>query len=237
MSTDPRQTTSTTPENDKRFFHVLVFGSLLVPFICIPYIPIRRHLLLLRRSIHALSDNTALVQHELSNTLLNTQLRKEETLKLADQLHALRVKFDATSKRVAECENARLISERDMAERLRAASDRAADADAARLKSEEALRRQIDILRRRANMERRVLIPYEVLQDVCTSLGDTAAFIEEVEIQLGWSHSIPRDRGIDRMRQLALRLHAMAQAKVRLLQDEYLSMSTTLSHQHYSNDP
>ena len=54
------------------------------------------------------------------------------------------------------------------------------------------------------------------MQDVSTSLGDTAAFVEEVEIQLGWSHSIPRDRGIDRMRQLALRLYTMAQAKVRL---------------------
>jgi hypothetical protein len=158
MNTDPRQTTSAAPENDdKRFFHVLVFGSLLVPFICIPYIPIRRHLLGLRRSVHALSDNTAHVQNELSNTLLNAQLRKEETLRLADQLHELRVKFDATSKRVADCENARLISERDMAERLRTASERAADADAVRLKSEEALRCQIDILKRRADMERRVL--------------------------------------------------------------------------------
>lgn len=52
--------------------------------------------------------------------------------------------------------------------------------------------------------------------DVSTSLGDAAAFVEEVEIQLGWSHSIPRDRGIDRMRQLALKLHTMAQAKVRM---------------------
>jgi len=52
-----------------------------------------------------------------------------------------------------------------------------------------------------------------MLADVSASLADVASFIEEVEIQ-GLSHSIPRDRGIDRMRQLALKLHAIAKAKV-----------------------
>lgn len=76
------------------------------------------------------------------------------------------------------------------------------------------------------------------MQDVSTSLGDASAFIEEVEIQLGWSHSIPRDRGIDRMRQLALKLHAIAQTKVRLFVYEHATVDKRFpSQQHHSIDP
>lgn len=161
MSTDPisESTTTGTPENvgsGSRLLHVLAFGSILVPILCIPYIPIRRHLLGLRKSIHTLSSNTTLIQHGLSNTLANAQLRQEETLKLANQLHDLRVQYDVITKRVAEYENSRLVSERDVAERLRVASDRAAAAEATRAKSEDVLRRRIDILRKRADRERRV---------------------------------------------------------------------------------
>ena len=160
MSTEhsSRTATSTALEDvGNRYLHVLAFGSLLFSFVCLPYIPIRRHLLGLRRSIHTLSDKTTLHQHELSNTLVTAQLRKEDTLKLANQLHELRVQFDTITKRAAEAESARIISERDVAERLRAALDRSAETETARLKSEEALRRQIDILRRRGDRERRVL--------------------------------------------------------------------------------
>lgn len=153
MSTE--HTSSQTATNERvgnRYLHVLVFGSLLVPFVCLPYIPIRRHLLALRRSIHTLSDNTTLLQHELSNTL-----RKEDTLRLADQLRDFRVQLDTVTKQAAEAERVRVISEGDVAERLRAALDRATEAEIARLQSEETLRREIDILRRRADRERRVL--------------------------------------------------------------------------------
>lgn len=154
MSTDPN-----------RFLHVLAFGAILLPIVCIPYIPIRRHLLGLRRSIHTLSGNTTLLQRELSDALKTAQLRREETLKLAGQVHELRAQFDAITKRVAEYETARLISERDVAERLRTALDREAAAENVRLKAEETLRHQIDILRRRSDGDRHVLsnglqIPY-----------------------------------------------------------------------------
>jgi hypothetical protein len=160
MSTDTNSSetmTSNVPENDgSRLLHVLVFGSLLIPVVFIPYIPIRRHLLGLGRSLHTLSSETTLLRRELSNTLLRAQLHKEETLELAKQLHELRVQFDAITKRIAEYDNARLVSERDAAERHRATSDRAAVAETVRLKSEETLRRQVDILRRRADRERYV---------------------------------------------------------------------------------
>ncbi|KAF8592355.1 hypothetical protein K439DRAFT_1625752 [Ramaria rubella] len=216
MNTDSppaRQESAESTPTPSPLIRFLVFGSVFLPLVCIPYIPIRRHLLGLKRTIHTLSNDTALLHRELSTTLLTAQLRKEESTRLTDQLRQLSTQLSEVTKRVTDLENARLSSQREIAGQFLTAAAQASDAENARLKTEETLRRQIDCLRRQIDGQR---ISPDVLQDVSTSLVDTAAFHEEVEIQLGWPHSMPRDRGIDRMRQLALKLHTIAQTKVRL---------------------
>jgi len=200
---------SATLQAPSPLFHLVVLGSIFIPLACIPYIPIRRHLLGLRRSIQTLSKNTLTLQHELNTTLLHARLRKEETINLAERVRILQSQLDTVTKQASEAESARRGAEKALTERLDAAAECTAKSDGARLRTEEALKRQIDSARSRADSDR---LPPEVLADVSTTLADIASFMEEAEIQ--WlSQTIPRDRGIDRMRQFALRLHTIAKAR------------------------
>lgn len=129
------------------FLHLIVLGSFLIPLACIPYIPIRRHLLALRHSIQSLSVDTRTLHQELSTTILHARLRKEETLKLTEQYRSLQAQLDAATERTAQAESAALYAEKALTARLDAATERTVQAEGARLRAEEALKKQVDSLR------------------------------------------------------------------------------------------
>lgn len=158
--------------------HILILSSILLPVAILPYLAIRRQLISLNRKITEVGIMNATLQRDLKTALLEASIRREEH----DRLHAL------------------LKESKDRMQNLEIGMERR---EVTRQQYEADVRMELKQLRRGYTHARTQL---GALQELGTSLADVAAFMHEVEIQQGLSSRKSDGRGIEKIRQLAVKL-------------------------------
>jgi len=162
---------------------ILVLSSIILPVALLPYLAIRPQLRSLRRNVEELGITNAVLQRDLKAALRKASITRQEHERVEALLRETKNQF-RTYRETAESN------------------------EVLRSKAEEEMRQDLKNLVEECRHTRTRL---DVLQEVGLSLADVAAFMHEVEIRQGWPTKTRDDHGIDRMRQLAIKLHCNRQ--------------------------
>ncbi|EIM88497.1 uncharacterized protein STEHIDRAFT_120660 [Stereum hirsutum FP-91666 SS1] len=156
-----------------------VFTALALPVTLLPFITLRRQLLSLHRKTDEIRAATNVLQRELKGTLVELSVKKEEHLRMKEMLEEARQKLEATRRDTHRLQLSRLADEKEYQRRLQEI-----------MESTSFTQSQLAHLR-----------------ELGPSLADIAAFMQEVEIQQGYTSPRKQDgRGIERLRRVALQL-------------------------------
>ncbi|KAG6880428.1 hypothetical protein C0992_000030 [Termitomyces sp. T32_za158] len=175
--------TSSPPDQVRRparsLTHLAVISAFLLPFTIFPYALARRQITALKRQLAETQTNVRILEQELNLTWQEMTCRKDEIRKLQGSLVKARQERDQQRVYVErrDRENSRFMDE--------------VKTDLQHLLKEAQHTRSQDAL----------------IGSLGTSLADVAAFMHEIELEMGMLSSNGTDqRGIDRLRSLALQM-------------------------------
>ncbi|KAG9042040.1 hypothetical protein FS837_011431 [Tulasnella sp. UAMH 9824] len=189
-STPPSSSTSPTPYP---LIRELIFVSLIVtPLVLLPYIPLRRKLSRLSRQVHELTK-----QHDIT-------LRQSILTQDRDSMVLKRLKLDLGKYREEVRNEVRGVKDKSEGVVQEVGSLKA---DVHRLAKE--VRKVGELAEKEQGYVR---ISPRTLEEIASSFVDIAAFVEEMETMEGLERRGLDPRGIEKMRRLAMNLHAAAQA-------------------------
>ncbi|KAG6911737.1 hypothetical protein DXG01_007987 [Tephrocybe rancida] len=161
--------------------HVAVITAFILPFTVLPYMLARRQISTLRRQLAETQTSVKVLEQELNLSWQEMTNRKEDTQKLRGTLWKL----------LQERDQEKTLSERKKLEDSKFQSEVKIELQKL-LKDSQAARSQ-----------------GAILSSLGTSLADVAAFMHEIELEMGMLSSRGKDqRGIDRLRSLARQMQA-----------------------------
>ncbi|KAF8901677.1 hypothetical protein CPB84DRAFT_1961921 [Gymnopilus junonius] len=169
-------------------FHAAAVSTFMLPFALLPYLLVRRQAVVLRKRIVLLEKDMGVLRNDLERTIA----------------HQATIKSDLGRLKTATIESSKgwqdLRKQYNRHEADRHTTDEVVHS---------VLRKAQDETRHYSRTQG------TVLRALGTSLGDIAAFMEEVELDLGLANGKQRDRrGIERLRTLALRMQTQENDKV-----------------------
>jgi hypothetical protein len=202
-SVQPRQRVVESPEVTSPLAHAVFLGCLIVPFAIMPYVAITRQLRAIQNSTSDIRASSAFLQRELRAVLLENAVRKDEQTRIRTSLDEMRIQMQA------------LRNDAEKARSEISAYERTALAREQDLAQERRWHRYVHVLRNhKCNYNIHVRDQESILKDIGSSLADVAAFMHEVELRQGLPPGVDQ-RGIDRIRKLALRLQSSIRRSVR----------------------
>ncbi|KDR83399.1 hypothetical protein GALMADRAFT_235503 [Galerina marginata CBS 339.88] len=161
--------------------HVAVVSAFVLPIAGLPYLAARRHVIALRRQVLSLKEDARCLRNELDIALSHQASTRSDVRHL--QATTLDVSLDLKVLREQ-------INRRD-ADRL--ISDKTTRTD---------LRKVLEEIRHSRTEA-------ATLRTLGMSLADIAAFMQEIELEFGLETGRGKERGIQRLRLLALRMQAV----------------------------
>ncbi|KAG6833795.1 hypothetical protein H0H87_011729 [Tephrocybe sp. NHM501043] len=157
--------------------HLAVIAAFILPFTAVPYILARRQISTLRRQLAEINTSVKILEQEMSLSWQEMTIRKDDVQKLRGTLWKV----------LQEREKERVLVEQKELEGLR-------------FQNEVKIELQ-DLIKESQNTRSQGVL----LRSLGTSLADVAAFMHEMELEMGMLSSRGKDQigGIDRLRSLA----------------------------------
>jgi len=194
--------------------HLAVLSSVIV----LPYLLVRRQLVSLRRTVSEMGMANSMMRRDMKVMHSEVSVRQHEhqtvlqlvraTKDSLDELKRLTEQRDAALKQVED----RLEREmKDTKQKLETLEVDVVERDRARQDAEKAHHAELKALLYENQWSKAHL---SALKDLGTSLADVAAFMQEVELKEGYTTRKDDGRGIERIRQLALKLNSLMSPKV-----------------------
>ncbi|KAG6903353.1 hypothetical protein C0995_013106 [Termitomyces sp. Mi166 len=189
--------TSVPPDQTRRparsLTHLAVISAFLLPFTVFPYVLARRQITALRRQLAETQTSVRILEQELNLSWQEMAGRKDEIQKL--QTGLLRAHRERDQQRI-------FLEKRDT-ENLRSRSE---------------VQTELQNLVKEAQYAR---TQGALFSSLGTSLADVAAFMHEIELEMGMLSSNGKDqRGIDRLRSLAFRMQTEARSEPKKIELE-----------------
>ncbi|OBZ77152.1 hypothetical protein A0H81_04071 [Grifola frondosa] len=188
---------------------LILWGVLLTgPLVLLPYIVVRKHLLSLHRKVAEIGTGNAGLRSELKSALAVAAKRRAEQDQVVALLKETKGALERLGKFTQQSDAARgQLSEgirQDVKRGVELLQAQGKERDKARAQTEDVLRNDLKALLSEHRSTRDKIA--STLKDLGVSLADVAAFMHEVEVSQGYTPRKDDGRGIERMRQLALRL-------------------------------
>ncbi|CAA7260212.1 unnamed protein product [Cyclocybe aegerita] len=173
----------TPPRRYPAIIHAVVFSAVLAPIVLLPYLGARRKIGALHRTLGRLEKEITKLRCELKLTASAHEATSAEFRRLQDLARGTATELGEARKKAAKREAEQLVV------------DKAMQSDIQKLLTDtQHSRTQAASLRA-----------------LGTSLADIAAFMEEVELDFGMGVRRRDQRGIERLRLLALRMQSLSQ--------------------------
>ncbi|KAF8219655.1 hypothetical protein L208DRAFT_819926 [Tricholoma matsutake] len=177
-----RERVSSTSSNGRRSFraitHFAVLTAFILPVTLLPYLLSRRRLSSLQKQVDRMGASVRILQQDLGQASSEVAICNEENRRMRAMLHQM----------MQEADQLRLKAKQN---------------DAERLAFDEAIRSDLQILLNERQESRAQAV---TLRALGTSLADVAAFMHEVELEIGMLSQGTDRRGVDRLRLLAFRM-------------------------------
>ncbi|KAJ3511546.1 hypothetical protein NLJ89_g4030 [Agrocybe chaxingu] len=173
----------TPPRRYPAIVHAAVFSAVLAPIVLLPYLGARRKIGALHRTLGRLEKETAKLRRELKLTASAHEATNAELRRLQDLARGTATELGEARKKAVKREAEQLVVDKAMQSGIQKLL---ADTQYSRTQAAS-------------------------LRALGTSLADIAAFMEEVELDFGMGVRRKDQRGIERLRLLALRMQSLSQ--------------------------
>jgi hypothetical protein len=189
--------TSNGPTPFRAITHLAVLTAFILPITVLPYVLTRRRLSSLHRQIDSMGTTMKILQQDLSRATSVVATHKEDTRRMKALLHRM----------MQEADQSRLRANKREAEQ--AASGETVRSDLRMLLNERQHTRLVQYHIGNGPDHRYIFsrrTQGATLRSLGTSLADVAAFMHEVELEMGMVSQGTDQRGVNRLRLLAFRM-------------------------------
>ena len=231
----PELSEASTPSNGRQSFraitHLAVLTAFILPVALLPYVLSRRRLSSLHRVVDRMETDIKMLQQNLSRASTEIATRKDENQRMRVLLHQLMQETGSLRTRTKQKDAAQQASDETVRSDLRMLLD---ERRHARLVLH--VSGIISMTCYRCISSRRTQTA--ALRALGTSLADVAAFMHEVELEIGLLSQGTDQRGVDRLRLLAFRMASLPrQPESKVIGYESSSFRACTKSSKAANDP